>query len=387
MGNPAIRYLQVGVQTGTTDTPASFAFIDIQGELSLNDDVQKVPVNVQHDDGEKSNGDVGPRKGDLSFQTLLRGKGGGALDSLDGVIGADLDALFYGLCGVRSVSSGLTSGASHTTTRINIGVTGGFGVGDMVMIYTSGGYQARQIVAISTDSYIQVYPALSAAPANGSVAMGAITYHANAADLEHPHLYLKAEGQDFRRDFLGCAVKASLDVTPGGILLLKWDVMASHWENEAAESPTYAASSSKAGLSLIGSPFYLAGVETELVKASVEFGYNPTPKTASSGPNGANGFVHQYDGLKLSGTVYYTEALMAAFQAKTPQHCFLQLGDVSSDDRPGNTAALAVPALGNITAKRSTANGLEAIDFSGEATRSNTTVPQSFSFGVFGGES
>jgi len=203
-GYSAIRWLQVALQSGTTDTPGAFTYVDVQGDFNPNTDQGKVPVEVERDDGEITKPAMGAKSGGFPLTGLVRGKGAGAGNST-AAVGGEFDALLDALCGAAGAhGTGLTSGADHDTDTIKLADTSGHPIGNGLLIDsdpTSGvRFEAREVIAISSNVSADLDRVLQGTPANSAVAYASTSWYIDADDSAHSHVYCKAEGEDWRRD-------------------------------------------------------------------------------------------------------------------------------------------------------------------------------------------
>lgn len=377
-GYSAIRWLQVGSQTGTTDTPGAFTFLCPQGEVLPRAVQGKVPVDLQRDDGEFAAPVLGAKSGGFSFTGLVRGKGVGAgYVSGAGVaaVGGEFDALLDALCGAAgSHGTGyVISGTGSDSDTVALADTSGHPVGNGILVDVTSGagtsYEAREVASVSTNTSVDVDRAFTAAPTGGETAYASTSWYVDADDSDHTHLYFKLEGENWRRDFLGCAVKCSLVCPAGGLAQWQWEVLSNDWEDTAEQNPTYSSPTSAAALSVLGSPFYWGAAKTELIECSLDLGLEPQPRTATEGANGANGYIYTYSGAKFSGKIYHADATLANMQSASTYDVAFQLGDTSASATPGNCLYVRIPALAVTEASIETYNGVDVIAFTGEAKR------------------
>lgn len=94
----------------------------------------------------------------------------------------------------RSMSAALTSGASHTTTLINVSSTTDLKVGDVVVIKEAGAYHVSPIASLVTNTSITLTIAMGSAPADG-VEIEAFTTYV-PADEAHPSFSMSKYVED-----------------------------------------------------------------------------------------------------------------------------------------------------------------------------------------------
>jgi len=93
------------------------------------------------------------------------------------------------------------------------------------------------------------------------------------------------------------------------------------------------------------------------------------PAAAHRHRRGNNGFIYNYTGAKFSGKIYWNDTTMGTFQGDNVVDIAFQLGDTSASATPGNCLYTRIPALSVTEAKMVKHNGIDAMAFSGIATR------------------
>lgn len=368
-----MRWLQVGTQTGTTDTPGAFTFIDAQNQPIIPETSQgKLDVTLQNSDGEKTASCLGAKTGSINITTLVRSNGTAAGDG-DTAAVTEVKTLMDAAMGFTGQAGvGDTAGSSNTTSSIKLADTSLFFDGTastqaasgIMMDVGSSVYEAREVATVNTDTDIVPDRVFSAAPANSAVIYAATSWYLDADNTAHSHLYFKTEGENWRRDLLGCATTLKLNLSPASLATFEWGVVANNWTDTAEENPTYSAPSSACGLAVLGSPFYIGATKTEFIEGSIDFGLAPQKRTATEGAQGANGFIYTYAGATFSGKIYHNDTTLATMQSATTIDIAFQLGT-----SPANAWYFRIPALDVKDAKIVEYNGVDVIEFSGVATR------------------
>lgn len=381
------RLVQVGSSTSATTAPVAYVFTDPQGDVTPVTEQTKLDVDLQRDDGEITAGILGPKAGNLPLTLLLRGKGGDQADGEASDPPEDLESILDVVMGVDAdKGSSDTTGAGNTVTLLKFAATANWAVGDGIMVdsdATAGTrYECRPITSLDTDTSITVGTDLTGAPADSALVHSSAAWHLDADATELNYLWTKTEGENWMREHKGCGVTASLSAPPGGIATLSLDCIANDWTDTAEENPSYSAVTAEPALTVMGAPFYWNDALTELISFELDFGVGWSPRTATSGENGQNGWVRAYSGGSLSATIYHTEAIENAMQLAATYECMFQLGPVDSAATPGSAAMIYMPAMDVKSVNRVIHNGVDAIQFTALATR--PAVGSSLSVHVYG---
>ena len=370
-----IRHLQLGLQTtGPTQVPGSFQFIDTQGDpVYAQTNPGRTPVDLQRDDGLMAADEAGVKTGQLSFDTLLRGKGSGAGDGTTAV-GGELDELMDALTGfsgqhgegttVNDLSPAVASFDLTSIANIETGQTG-TECASGIMVETSSGYHAREIHTRSSNT-VTVDRDLPEAPADAAVVYAATSWYFDGSNPDHSHIYAKLEGEDWRDALIGCGVTGSLTIPEGGgRVSCSWALDANDVDDTTAEEdPTYSAATSATGIAARDCFFYIDDTSTDLIDASIQFGAAHAPKGSINGAQGANGKVYTYNGSQISLRLYYTDALWTLFSATATIDIAFQLGTT-----PGNCWYIRVPAFQSTSIQKEKYNGVDIINITGKDCR------------------
>jgi len=376
-GNSAVRWLQLDTAATPDASPSSHVFVDSQNAFAPDAAQTKIPVMGQTDDGELSAPVLGPKSGGLTFQARLRGRGTIAADGDTAAIPDDLDKLLEVATGFASQNGvGDVSGASHSTTVLALtdtslffdgksGATMASGVG----VIGGGKYELREVETVTTDTSLTLDRAVLGAPADSAVLHAASSFYIDADAAEHAYAYFRAEGENWRRDFDGCAVLLKINAPPAGLATIDFTVQANDWTDTAEENPTYATPGGAAELVVMGSPFYIGSTKTQLISFSLDAGLTVAPRTATQGVNGQYGWLYSNTGAKVSGMIYHTDATLASMQAVGTLDLSMQLGDDASAKAFESGAYIRMPAVAVEDAKIVSHNGVDAIEWSGTCTR------------------
>lgn len=370
----SLRWLQVGTQTGVTDTPGAFTFIDAQNQPIVPDAMQgKLDVSLQNADGEKTAAVLGAKTGGINITTLIRGDGTAAGNAAVAAVTETKKLMDAALGFTGQAGTGDTSdNDTHTTTSIKLsdtslfydGTSGAYAASCYMVDVGSGVYEAREVATVNANTDLVPDRAHSAAPAAEAVLYAGTSWYLDADNTAHDHLYVKCEGANWRRDLLGCSVGLSANFPTSALATFEWALQANDWNDEAEENPTYSAATSASGLVVLGSPFYIGATKTELIEGSLDFGISPQRRVATEGNQGGNGFIYTYGGAQFSGRIYHDDTTLATMQSATTIDIAFQLGT-----SPANAWYFRIPALDVKDAKIVEYNGIDAIEFSGTATR------------------
>jgi hypothetical protein len=372
--NAAIRTVQIGTQTGVTDTPGALTFLEFIGEPVYPDlDPGKVRKQVHRRDGEASSCAQGEESGALSLTTWLRGKGAGAGNGATAV-GGECDALFdayFGMSGQHGV--GITSGSSNAVDSIKMASTANFfdGSGSEIasayMVQTSLGYQAREVASKEANTSITPHIDHTGTIANTAAVYAASSWIPLFTDNDHPFIYALVEGDTWARELFGCALQLSLVIPSKGHCSLQWGLQANHWASAVVAETAFSAESAAEPIFSSNSPFWFDDVATELIDGQIDFGWLVEARDATAGTNGQNGWIYvpSPDGPRFSGRMYLSETDWAEMvTAGTTHDLTLQIGA-----SPGDAALIRVPAFETMKAPVSKYKGGDIVSFEGACTR------------------
>jgi hypothetical protein len=390
-GSSSVGWLQVGSSATAGTAPGAYVHCDWQGDGIPDVEQGKIEVTTERDDGEHPAPQLGVKSGSIAFDVLIRGKGADQTAGATSDPPADLTAIFDCVFGsAADHNAAVATSTSNAVDSLKFAATTGLAVGDGILIDSDGGagirYEAREI-ASKTDTSAAPNFDFTGAPANAALCHLASNWHLDADNHKHSMLWVDREGEDWRRLCKDGAVSMTLGGDPGGLLRASVSVQLGDWSAEAKANPTYTATTSDPGLLVAGAPFYMAGTAYELISFSLDCGVSYSPRAASSGTNGLNGWLASYAGATLTCQVYHenlTEAYLATLQNASTVDVNMQFGSPTSAATPGSCLYIRMPAGSVESAKLGTYNGVDVVNLTIKACR--PTTGSSLRFHLFGDE-
>jgi len=308
--NKQAVYVQYGQHASTTDwssTPGSLKHL-----RPRNAPVWPIPLTHRDRSGYQTGnqerikdivGSKGPEVTDLELDAYgLDSSGAG-----DGTDASTLDTDAYEILSVAfggtQDGTGDTSDASDagSGTTVTMDAAAAFAAGDGMLIKgtTSGKYVAREAVSVSSADVTVDRALTTDVGAADTADEDEVVYAARSfylAPLQHDvsHLYVRAEGADWRRDYYGCLF-ATLEIDATDPLALVYRVgglQSTDWADDVSdENPSYSAPTRGSLINTYDSPLWLDSTlyMAHSVKAIVELAI--APRTGQGGANGRHGFA------------------------------------------------------------------------------------------------
>jgi hypothetical protein len=381
------RWVYLGHTSTVAGTPSTWKFVDAQNQPVLpSADVAKLPIHVQNQDGEITAPVVGPKSGTVDIQTLVRGDGTAGGDTIVATAPSEIGALMRSATGsAGTASTGRVSTTANTDTVINVANTTGLhGSGQTtqcpsgVAIYDSDatfGWNLREVQTVVTDTSVTLDRALSFTPADGRSLFAAYSWFIDADKASHDYIRAHVEGENWKRDMIGCATTFKMNFPSGGLATIDWVLSANDWA-DISDTPdsTYIAPTTQTPLICQDMRFWLGNALSglgalELIEGSLDSGLSVAPRTAMNGANGQNGWITTYNGATFSGKVYHEDFLLDTMQGGATFDMALEICRRGLLETQGNALYIRIPALSITEAKIESYNGVDVIAFTGTATR------------------
>lgn len=189
---------------------------------------------------------------------------------------------------VDTMTSSVTSGASHTTTVINVADTSEFSVNQIVMIKESGAYHVSPIASIVTNTSITLSIPMASAPADSVVIAKATNFQIDKTVNQTLSLTKIYEGDETELRALGCrASEMSMsNFITGEYPSLAFSLVGLDFQdilNSSSHAPTYDESEPPL---ILGAKVYKDGVEICLNEVGLTITNNVSMKTCTGNENG-----------------------------------------------------------------------------------------------------
>lgn len=235
---------------------------------------------------------------DLSINTEFRGVNsntGGAVSDWEAKMeqGYLLASLFGAVApattgaAVTAVTAG-SSGATGTlvvsgTTLVN---------GQVIAFSTDAGLQIARIASGGGSTTITLEHPFSGTVSNGSTVFRMAVYSVSDSVTHHVHSMFTAEGEDWRRDYFGCAPMSLALALPNAGLVGMTSVFSPTSFSDVAESnPSHAEPTSGSPIVVDACKVWFAGLDVIARDISINYSCATTPRTASTRTNGKVGGV------------------------------------------------------------------------------------------------
>lgn len=322
----------------------------------------------------------GEKEATLKIALELCGFGGSPLGAGVGAPATDGESglLLQSAFGSQTKDSGTAAAAGSTeaapvaATPDNLTAGGIFGWVDPA----TGLYHARQLRS-KAGATLNPCRSLPAAPTAGDV-LYASAWYAHATQ-GHPHLWFDVEGYDpsgaasnWRRYVRGCL--GDLALTLAGQGKMEFDLKGIDWSKEdgvGMPAPVYPANLPAAGMFLGRSTRVWLGAAQQVVTAfSFKLGNDVQPKPSMAAPNGVAGFFVKDAARTFEFTALHDDG-GGAFVDTLATGALLDLLVEGTASGPGNSCAIAAPAVEITDVKPTSVNGLDAYTVSGRVLRAD----------------
>lgn len=186
--------------------------------------------------------------------------------------------------------------AGHTPATGVVAFTAGANVqnGAVIAFTTASGLQIGRVESgggAATTTVTLQHP-YSGAPVNASTVYRLAVYDVNDSTTQHVHAFFAAEGEDWRRDYFGCApMNMSVAIPNAGLVTMSSAFSPSTWSDVAEANPAYADPTAGNPIVNDGAIFRLDGVEFLLRNATITYDCATAIRETTSRSNGKLGGV------------------------------------------------------------------------------------------------
>lgn len=289
--------------------------------------------------------------GDLTVSTEFKGANantGAAVATWETKLeqGYLLQSLFGAAAPATTGAAPTIAAAGHTPATGVVAFTAAANVqnGAVIAFTTASGLQIGRVESgggASTTSVTLQHP-YSGAPVSTSTVFRLAVYDVSDSVTSHIHAFFAAEGEDWRRDYFGCApMSLNIGIPNTGMLTMSSVFSPSTWSDVAEANPAYA--DPVAGNPLVndGAVFRVDGVEFLLRNASITYNCATAIRETTSRTNGRLGGVCSTgDGksFMIEGELYIGDASTvlpeaidnASYTAGAPQLVSMLGSDVAA---------------------------------------------------------
>lgn len=236
--------------------------------------------------------------GDLTVACEFKGVNnntGGAVTDWEAKMeqGYLLASLFGAVAPATSSTASTVDSTGHTPATGVLQVVSGtnYSVGQVIAFATSAGLQIGRIEIKATNVLTLQHP-YTGTPTTGATVFRLGVYSVSDSVTSHVHAFFAAEGEDWRRDYFGCApMSLNIGIPNAGALTMSSVFSPSTWGDVAEANPAYA--DPVAGNPIVndGAYFRLDGVDFLLRNASITYNCATAIRETASKTNGRLGGV------------------------------------------------------------------------------------------------
>lgn len=204
-----------------------------------------------------------------------------------------LASLFGAVAPATSSTASTVDSTGHTPATGVLQVVSGtnYSVGQVIAFATSAGLQIGRIEIKATNVLTLQHP-YTGTPTTGATVFRLGVYSVSDSVTSHVHAFFAAEGEDWRRDYFGCApMSLNIGIPNAGALTMSSVFSPSTWSDVAEANPAYA--DPVAGNPIVndGAYFRLDGVDFLLRNASITYNCATAIRETASKTNGRLGGV------------------------------------------------------------------------------------------------
>jgi hypothetical protein len=207
-----------------------------------------------------------------------------------------LQSLFGTAAPATTGAAPTIAAAGHTPATGVVAFTAAANVqnGAVIAFATASGLQIGRVESgggASTTSVTLQHP-YTGAPTTSATVFRLAVYDVSDSVTSHIHAFFAAEGEDWRRDYFGCApVSMTITIPNAGVMTMSSVFSPTSWSDVAEANPAYA--DPVAGNPLVndGAYFRLDGVEYLLRNASISYNCATAIRETASRTNGRLGGV------------------------------------------------------------------------------------------------
>jgi hypothetical protein len=236
--------------------------------------------------------------GDITVATEFKGvnaNSGGAVTDWEAKMeqGYLLASLFGAVAPATSSTASTVDTTGHTPATGVLQVVSGanYAVGQVIAFATSAGLQIGRIEIKATNVLTLQHP-YTGTPTSGATVFRLAVYSVSDSVTSHVHAFFAAEGEDWRRDYFGCApMSMNIGIPNAGMVTMSSTWSPTTWADVAEADPAYADPTAGNPLVNDGAYFRLDGVEYLLRNASITYNCATAIRETSSKTNGKLGGV------------------------------------------------------------------------------------------------
>jgi hypothetical protein len=235
---------------------------------------------------------------DVSVATEFKGVNsntGGAVADWEAKMeqGYLLASLFGAVAPATTSTAPTVAAAGHTPASGILAVVGTTTAnGQVVAFATSAGLQIGRIESGGGTTSLTLQHPYTGTPTTSATVFRLGVYTVNDALTSHVHAFFTAEGEDWRRDYFGCApMSMNIGIPNTGILTMSSVFSPTTWSDVAEANPAYADPTAGNPIVNDGAYFRLDGTEYLLRNASITYNCATAVRETATKANGKLGGV------------------------------------------------------------------------------------------------
>ena len=296
-----LRYALHTNATTFTGTPGTLVPLQITDEASSFLPRQRTPIDrsLRSLSGRRFPHVRGAQDvGDLNIATEFKGvnsNAGGAVADWEAKMeqGYLLASLFGAVAPATTLTAPTIAAAGHTPATGVVAVVGtNTANGQVVAFATSAGLQIGRIESGGGTTTLTLQHPYTGTPTTGATVYRLGVYTVSDSTTSHVHAFFAAEGEDWRRDYFGCApMSMSIGIPNTGALTMSSVFSPTSWADVAEADPVYADPTAGNPIVNDGAYFRLDGVEYLLRNASITYNCATAIRETATKANGRLGGV------------------------------------------------------------------------------------------------
>jgi hypothetical protein len=296
-----LRYALHANATTFTGTPGSLFPLQITDEASSFLPRQRTPIDrsLRSLSGRRFPHIRGAQDvGDLTVATEFKGVNsntGGAVTDWEAKMeqGYLLASLFGAVAPATSSTAPTVAASGHTPATGVLAVVGTTTAnGQVVAFATAAGLQIGRIESGGGTTTLTLQHPYSGAPTTGATVFRLGVYSVSDSVTSHVHAFFAAEGENWRRDYFGCApMSLNIGIPNTGALTMSSVFSPTSWSDVAEVNPAYADPTAGSPIVNDGGIFRLDGVEYLLRNASITYNCATAIRETATRANGRLGGV------------------------------------------------------------------------------------------------
>ena len=235
---------------------------------------------------------------DITVNTEFRGvnsNSGGAVSDWEAKMeqGYLLASLFGAVAPATTGVAPTVAAAGHTPASGILAVVGTTTAnGQVIAFATSAGLQIGRIASGGGTTTLTLEHPYSGTPTTSATVFRLAVYSVSDSVTHHIHTMFAAEGEDWRRDYFGCApMSMALALPNAGLVGMTSVFSPTSFSDTAEANPSHAESTSGSPIVVDACKMWFAGLDVIARDISINYSCATTARTASTRTNGKVGGV------------------------------------------------------------------------------------------------